>query len=81
MELALRRCCSAPRVVLMTNRFNFRDFPPNFGDRFPDGTYTVGRGADPRLPSEAATADQIGSFRERAAKPKRAKKPLRPAAE
>lgn len=38
----------------MTKRFNFRPVPVDFGDRFPDGVYAVGRGADPRLPAPAA---------------------------
>jgi hypothetical protein len=30
--------------------------PPDFADRFPDGDYTVGRGADPRSAAERAAS-------------------------
>jgi hypothetical protein len=32
----------------MKASFKVRDFSTNFIDQFPDGDYTVGRGADPR---------------------------------
>ena len=32
----------------MKKPFKLRRIPVDFGDRFPDGDYTVGRGADPR---------------------------------
>ena len=54
--------------------------PPDFVDRFPDGDYTVGRGADPRTAAEGA-ADAGRAAAEDIAKPprKRAKrKPLTP---
>ena len=38
----------------MKKHFKFRPVPADFGDRFPDGDYTVGRGADPRGAAERA---------------------------
>ncbi len=58
--------------------------PADFGERFPDGDYTVGRGADPRGAAEreaetAAEADKAP--RGAKASPKlKGKKPARPAA-
>ena len=67
----------------MSTRFSFRPIPPDFVDRFPDGDYTVGRGADPRgrlAKSDVSdTAATVQSKKPR--KPKRGKKALRPAAE
>lgn len=54
--------------------------PPDFTDRFPDGDYTVGRGADPRAAAERA-ADAGRAAAEGAAKqPKRRakRKPITP---
>ena len=67
----------------MADRFNFRPIPANFGDRFPDGDYSVGRGADPRGAADRA-ADNAAKEPARASKPRKSKrpqKPLRPAAE
>ena len=45
--------------------YKFTAPPPGWIDRFPDGDYTVGRGADPRGKSGGATA------RDMTAKPKK----------
>jgi hypothetical protein len=63
----------------MTTRFKFRDIPPGFGDRFPDGSYTVGRGADPR--GRAAGPEALPAEERKPAKTSRTKKPSRTAAE
>ena len=68
----------------MTKPFTIRPIPPNFGDRFPDGDYTVGPGADPRgRHAEAKPEDAVATAPVR--KPKkhveRTRKPVRPAAE
>ena len=67
-------------------KFKFRDFPANFGDRFPDGAYTVGRGADPRHPDEIAASQHVPTTAGTAPKAqkhksRRTRKSLRPAAE
>jgi hypothetical protein len=56
--------------------------PPDFADRFPDGDYTVGRGADPRSAAERA-AEPVGSNVAEALKPskKRAKRKVVPPSE
>ena len=65
----------------MTKLFKIRPIPPNFGDRFPDGDYTVGRGAAPRgravIEAERATAAAKAGKKVR----KTRKKAVRPAAE
>jgi hypothetical protein len=56
--------------------------PPDFADRFPDGDYTIGRGADPRSAAErAADAERLDAAK--AAKPatKRAKRKSAPPSE
>jgi hypothetical protein len=60
--------------------FKFSIPPPDFADRFPDGDYTVGRGADPRSAVDRAAEAQRAAA-EAASKPakKRAKrKPVTP---
>ena len=64
----------------MADRFNFRPIPPNFSKRFPDGDYTVGRGADPRGAAERAADNAVKAPAAKLAKPRRAKK-IRSAAE
>ena len=59
------------------------DIPAGFADRFPDGDYTIGRGADPRG-RPIATEDSVSATQRasvKGQKPKRNKKPVRPAAE
>ena len=53
----------------MTKTYNFRPIPPNLADRFPDGDYTVGRGADPRGAAERAAQPAGGP--EATGKPRR----------
>ena len=65
----------------MTKKFNFRPIPANLADRYPDGDYTVGRGADPRGAAERAAASAAQAPAAKPAKPRLGKKPLRPAAE
>jgi hypothetical protein len=58
----------------MKERLKFRPIPANFGDRFPDGDYTVGRGADPRGAAERAAeaaAAPNGAEKPRKAKPRK----------
>ncbi len=52
--------------------------PADFAKRFPDGDYTVGRGADPR-----SKAERDADAQDKAPKkmPSVRKKPVRPAAE
>ena len=38
----------------MTKKFKFPPIPVDLADRYPDGDYTVGRGADPRSAAERA---------------------------
>ena len=40
----------------MMHRFKLRPIPSAFADRFPDGDYTIGRGADPRGIAERGKA-------------------------
>lgn len=67
--------------------FKFRDIPAGFADRFPDGDYTVGRGADPRSSAEraaeqAAKAAQDSAVPDKKVRPAKARKRVtRPAAE
>ena len=82
----------------MTNRpklkLKIRDFTSEDLARFPDGSYTVGRGADPRVVNVPRTADfkfnmeleeEIAATaptpRKKPSKTTRAKKAVRPAAE
>lgn len=67
----------------MADRFKFRPIPANFAARFPDGDYTVGRGADPRGPqANGTTGDKAKEAPVmKRLKSRRTKKPLRPAAE
>jgi hypothetical protein len=44
--------------------FKFHSIPPGWADQFPDGDYTIGRGADPRTAAERA-ADPDGSIAKR----------------
>jgi hypothetical protein len=63
--------------------FNPRPIPLGFGDRFPDGSYTVGRGADPRT-SSGRTGDLVPALVDDLKKPRKPaakKRPRRPAAE
>ena len=63
-------------------RFTLRPIPADFIERFPDGDYTVGRGADPRGIAErikATTAKALPQKKPR--KRKASKSVLRPAAE
>lgn len=57
--------------------------PADFADRFPDGAYTIGRGADPRTVSgrtgDPVPAPKVGAEEPR--KPKVKKRVTRPAAE
>jgi hypothetical protein len=57
--------------------------PPGFADRFPDGSYAVGRGADPRTvsgrPGDPIPGEPVPVKKPR--KPGGKKKPVRPAAE
>lgn len=39
---------------MVAKAFKLSPIPPDFFDRFPDGNYTVGRGADPRRHDEIA---------------------------
>jgi hypothetical protein len=43
----------------MSQRWKLREIPEDSYDRFPDGDYTVGRGADPRLPGEAHAPAEV----------------------
>ena len=55
----------------MTTRLKFRAIPPGFADRFQDGDYTVGRGADPR--GLVGSTSEVGAKRNAAPrKPKKA---------
>lgn len=62
----------------MTTKWKFTPIPPGWVDRFPDGDYTVGRGADPR-----SKAEREADAKRAAGKgaDKTSKKPARPAAE
>lgn len=67
----------------MTRKIKIWNVPADFADRFPDGDYTVGRGADPRgrsapKPDKSAPA---ASSQGKPRKAKRAKKSVRTAAE
>lgn len=66
-------------------RLKIKDFPADFADRFPDGDYTVGRGADPRgrVATSPAGDGDAGASPTQPPKSnrKRSKKALRPAAE
>jgi hypothetical protein len=67
----------------MTTRLPIWTVPADFADRFPDGDYTIGRGADPRgkiakVASEAVKTDKSAS---KPPKPRRVKKSVRSAAE
>jgi hypothetical protein len=69
----------------MTNLKDFkpRPLPADFADRFPDGSYAVGRGADPRTVS-GRPGDPIPGVPIEQAKPSKPpakKRPVRPAAE
>jgi hypothetical protein len=64
----------------MADRFNFRPVSPNFSKRFPDGDYTVGRGADPRGAAGRAADKAAKAPAAKPAEPRRTKK-IRPAAE
>ena len=62
----------------MKTPMKFRAIPASFGHRFADGTYSVGRGADPRIPPE----DEASHVTETAAsKRPRKKRMTQPAAE
>lgn len=74
----------------MTERLTFklkiRDVTAEYLDRFPDGDYTVGRGADPRgqaerEPDAAEAGARPAAVPEGGRKPRRSRKPVRPAAE
>ena len=41
--------------------YKFTAPPPGWIDRFPDGDYTVGRGADPRGKSDGASPSDIAA--------------------
>ncbi len=56
----------------MKTKWKFSKIPADFADRFPDGDYTVGRGADPRSAAERA-ADPDGSIAKRKLEAERAK--------
>ena len=64
----------------MKDSFKFRSIPANFADRFPDGDYTIGRGADPRGRSEVRDAP-THLAEQKAKKPRQRKPVVRPAAE
>ena len=67
----------------MTIRMKFREVPPGFGDRFPDGDYTVGRGADPRgrLVDVQKGHSEVAAGARKPRKSIRRKTVVRPAAE
>ena len=70
----------------MTDRFKLeiKDFPAEFLDRFPDGDYTVGRGADPRgrqAKPNVGVSDATAPVKRKSRGPRRNKKAVRPAAE
>lgn len=67
----------------MTVSFKFRPLPADFAARFPDGDYTVGRGADPRgLQAREEGGNKAAEAQvSKRSKSRRIKKPLRPAAE
>jgi hypothetical protein len=62
--------------------FKYTVPPPDFADRFPDGDYTIGRGADPRSAAERA-AEPVYSNVAEASKPskKRSKRQVVPPSE
>ena len=65
----------------MTRRLKLREIPPDFYDRFPDGDYTVGRGADPRgLPIEEQAADVANASSGGKTRKKPRRKPALPTA-
>ena len=59
-------------------KWKFKPIPADFADRFPDGDYTVGRGADPR--GAIARSAPKSAKRKPAAKRPRTKKAPRAAA-
>jgi hypothetical protein len=67
----------------MRKPFKLRPIPADFFDRFPDGDYTVGRGADPRGRAVEAPPKRSAQIATPKKSPgsKRRKKPVRPAAE
>jgi hypothetical protein len=68
----------------MNKKLQVWDIPADFADRFPDGTYTVGRGADPRgkIEDAPAAATKAGPLPKKpAAKRKLRKRVTRTAAE
>ena len=68
----------------MAGTFDFRPVPVGFSKRFPDGDYTVGRGADPRgrLSQSNIDATVAAAPEKKRRKPRRrTEKPARSAAE
>ena len=56
-----RRCCSKTEEAGHEGAYNFRPIPHTLADRYPDGDYTVGGGADPRGAAERAAQPAVGS--------------------
>ena len=62
--------------------FKLRPIPADFVDRFPDGDFTIGRGADPRGFNDRADATSADVVRvKKAKKSKPRKRVVRTAAE